>query len=99
MGYRIEYTDGGEKARSLKEKAPSRWLMTGMFLLVFAILVNCLYPRGKEVLEMIFWPGDKAQTVAALETMTEELGAGKPVGEAIEGFCREILDGETLALS
>ena len=92
MGYRIEYTDG-------EKKTPSCWRMTGILLLLSGLLVSCLYPRGQEVLEMIFWPGDKAQTVAALETMTEELEAGKPIGEAIEGFCREILDGETLALS
>lgn len=51
------------------------------------------------MLEEILWPGDKAQTVAALEAMAEELGTGKTLGEAVEGFCREILDGETLALS
>ena len=92
MGYRIEYTGGGEKA-------PFCWRKMGMLLLVVVLLVNCLCPRGQELLEMIFWPGDRAQTVAALETMTEELGAGKSLGEAIEGFCREILDEETLALS
>lgn len=99
MGYRIEYDDGAGKALHQKKRRPSRWLVTGIFLFVFVFLVNCFWPRGKGMLEEILWPGDKAQTVAALETMAEELGAGKTLGEAVEGFCREILDGETLSLS
>lgn len=99
MGYRIDYTDRTKRSYSAEEKRPFPWRILGIFLIVFVILFNFLYPGGREMLDLILWPGDKVQTLSALERMVQELGTGKTVVAVIGNFCREILNGEALALS
>lgn len=78
MGYRIDYAP--------KRRPVARWVLLGL-------LVGCLlWPRGRGVLKEAIFPGDLAHTGRALEAFARELGAGEPLGSALEGFCRQILE-------
>lgn len=91
MGYRVEYEAMwkiGKRTSGEKQRIPG---LTAAFLLAFVLLVNGFWPRGREVLREILWPGDTAVTAAALETFAQELREGEPVGAAVESFCREII--------
>lgn len=81
MGYRIDYAP--------KQSLGAR---TARWFLVFLLLVSLLWPRGRNLLGQVLFPGDRAVTVAALEHMAGELEDGKPLKGALEDFCRSILE-------
>ena len=89
MGYRVEYDRGRQKRRQGRGRL---LVLTAAVFLGFLLLVNGLWPRGRETLQAIVFPGDRAVTAAAWEEMTAKLQAGEPVGSAFEAFCREIID-------
>lgn len=88
MGYRIDY--GQRKKRGL-------WPMTAGWFLVFLLLVGAFWPRGREALRNVLFPGDWAVTMAAMEDFAQTLRAGEALGVAVEGFCRTVFNGELLA--
>lgn len=90
MGYRVEY-EPMEKRKVEEKKSRRVPALTAAFLLFFFLLVHAFWPRGREVLGEILWPGDAAVTAAALEQFAQELRMGQPLGDAVEGFCREII--------
>lgn len=89
MGYRVEYGRDGQKRKQEKGRLPA---LTAAFFLVFLLLVNGLWPKGREALRRIVFPGDRVVTVAAWEEMTRQLRSGESVGSAFEAFCREIVE-------
>ena len=91
MGYRVEYESAGKRARSSDKPAFRPGTLTAAFLLFFCLLVNACWPRGREVMQAILWPGDPETTQQAVEAFVAELQDGAPLGDAVEGFCREII--------
>lgn len=91
MGYQVEYEPTGKVHRQDDKKQGNLPALTAAFLLAFLLLVNGFWPRGREVLCEIFFPGDAAVTAAALDTFAQELRDGKPVGTAVESFCRCVI--------
>ncbi|MDD5863524.1 MAG: hypothetical protein PUD80_02655 [Firmicutes bacterium] len=89
MGYRVAYDTGGKKRRQRSRRAP---VLTAAAFLVFLLLVNGLWPRGRQALRDMVFPGDRTVTAAAWDELTRQLRAGEPVGSAFEAFCREIID-------
>ena len=87
MGYRVEYGRDGHK-----RKKGRLTVLTVSALLAFLLLVNGLWPRGREALRRIVFPGDRAVTAAAWKEMTRQLRSGESVGSAFEAFCREIVE-------
>lgn len=85
MGYQIDYTP--------PKKSRLGTMTTGWFL-VCLLLVSLLWPRGRELVATAIFPGDRAVTTAALETTARNLREGQPLGLALEGFCRRILEGK-----
>lgn len=85
MGYQIDYTP--PKKRRLGP-------MTAGWFLVCLLLVSLLWPRGRQLIATAIFPGDRAVTTAALETTARNLREGQPLGLALEGFCRRILEGK-----
>lgn len=88
MGYRVEYEPMGKVKKWEKGKLS---MLTAAFLLAFLLFVNGFWPRGREVLRQIFWPGDGMVTAAALDAFAEELRSGESVGTAVESFCRCVI--------
>lgn len=89
MGYRVEY-ETVPKVRRMEQKRSGTAALTAMFFVVFLLVTSLLWPEGREVLREIFLPGDPAVTVAALETLADELQTGAQLGDALENFCQSI---------
>lgn len=91
MGYRVEYGPTTQKKRADRGTGGRRAWLTAAFLALFLVLVNICWPQGREVLNRLLWPGDAGATRQAAESFVEELRSGEPLGDAVEGFCREVL--------
>ena len=92
MSYRIEYDFSNKQFR----KQQLRW---GRILPVAACLCILLvafsvkfWPEGREVLESVLIPGDEAVTKEAFHIMLLDLRNGTALGEALNVFCREIIE-------
>ena len=91
MGYQIAYP--GEKYK-MSRRPPDRRLrrrMTALWFLIFLVTVCFFWQEGREVLRKILIPGDPEMTVAAVETMAEDISRGLPLKEAAAAFCRTVL--------
>ena len=88
MGYRVVY--GDDPFLEMPRSRNRLGLMTAGCFLVFLIGVRWLWPQGTAVLEDIFLP-DRG-TAAAFRQMTEEIGTGESLGDAVTAFCRTIVE-------
>lgn len=91
MGYRVEYGPMGEDKKWDSGKQGGNAGLIAAFFLAFLLLVNGFWPRGREVLRQLLWPGDWAVTSAAVETFAQGLRAGDSMGTAVESFCRSVI--------
>ena len=91
MGYRVVYDSVRQEKRRAKSHGARLTGLTAMFLALFLMMVNVYWPKGREVLQEMIWPGDAAVTRQAAEAFVEELRFGEPIGDAVESFCREII--------
>lgn len=95
MGYQVVYEPASKRKQaghSGKSLVPG---MTAACFLFFLLLVNCFFPRGREVLRQVVWPGDREAALQAAEVFIQELRYGENIDDAVESFCREILgDGD-----
>ena len=96
MGYRVEYAPV-KKVRRVEKRTVGIPAMTAVCLLLFLLLVSGFWPQGSETLREILIPGDPVVTVAALEELAVELGAGEELDSALESFCRKIVAEADLA--
>lgn len=96
MGYRIDYQPV-RKIRGAEKRRSRRAALTGVFFLLFLFGVQILWQEGGQVLRGLLFPGDAAVTAAAMEDLVQQLGAGVRVGEALELFCRRIMEGSGIA--
>ncbi len=91
MGYRVDYGPV-KKVRGVEKRMSRRCALTGMFFLVFVVMVCCFWPEGKQALQQLVFPGDGAVTAAAWENFTVSLKAGEGIGESLQTFCMRILE-------
>lgn len=61
-------------------------------LLLVCLLVRLLWPASMDKLRQMLIPGDPEVTGRAASEMVSQLHEGVPVGDAVQAFCREILD-------
>lgn len=92
MGYRIDY-QGMKKIRHAEKRRSRRLALTGLMFLMFLCLTHTFWPEGWHCLERALLTGDTAVTAAALESLSEELKGGEDILEALQRFCRSILEG------
>lgn len=92
MGYRVEY-ESVKKVRGVQKRTTGRLALTGIFFLVFLVLVACFWPEGREILRDALLPGDSAVTAAALEELARQVQQGTDLSQAVVEFCRDILAG------
>ena len=95
MGYRVEYQPL-KKVRGVEKRTASVPVLTGLFLLLFLLLVNSTWPRGAEILQGLIFSGDTSVTAAALEELALELRAGEKLPSAFETFCRTVIQNAEL---
>ena len=60
-------------------------------LLLFLLLVRLYWPAGTQVLRELLLPGASQTAFAEVQTLTQELRDGEPLGQALEDYCRRIL--------
>ncbi len=93
MGYRIEYDAGTAVTERTKSKDRKPKIKTAALLLVAGLVAGTLvWPKGRAWARDLLLPGDEAVTAQALEDLAEDLAEGGPVSEAVEAFCRQIIE-------
>ena len=97
MGYRVEY---GPMDRAFRSRRPSLRLslLSGLFLLLFALAVRFCWPEGRETVQALLFPGDWHETEAALEAFAQQLTEGGSLADCAESFCREIIAGAGIGI-
>ncbi len=93
MGYRIVYP-AAKKIRGVEKQRSRRAALTGLFVLMFLILVCSVWYDGKRVLQGLLFSGNADAVLEALEVAWMELREGERLLSAAEGFCLRILQGE-----
>lgn len=89
MGYRIDYKPVN-KIRNLPQRHSRQLALTGMFFLLFLVLLARYAPDTVNLLREYLIPGENAVTVAAVEELCHNLGQGENFFSAMEVFCRHI---------
>ena len=92
MGYQIRYDAGKAVKTGLKERKPAAVGMVAAGLVAVCLLVRLFWPAGMDKLRQMVIPGDPEVTGRAAEQMVSQLHEGVPVGDAVQAFCREIMD-------
>lgn len=91
MAYRITYLPV-KKVRGMEKRTARAPALGTIFFLLFLLLVHSAWPRGREVMQRLIFPGDAAVTAAALEELTGALKSGERLSEALEGFCSSVME-------
>ena len=92
MGYQIRYDAGKAVKTGLKERKRSAVGMVAAALVAVCLLVRLFWPAGADKLRQAVMPGDPEITGRAASEMVSQIHEGVPVGDAVQAFCRQILD-------
>lgn len=95
LGYRVEY-GSVKKVRGLEKRFSRVSALTALCILLFCILVGTFWPKGRDVLRSLVFPGDPVVTAAAFEDMAEQLREGENLSDALHAFCAQVLEGAAL---
>ena len=90
MSYRIEYDSSQCKYEVRQEKSTfAKGCLAAAILLVCSL---CLWNRGREAVCSFLIPGEDAVTIRAIHMLTDDLRSGASMEEALEAFCRCVLN-------
>lgn len=92
LGYRIVYDSGTSVKTPIREPKSRLLMMICGCLLLFGLLTKLFWPAGADKLRSILIPGDPDITTRAASEMVEDLRSGMSVEDAVQAFCREILN-------
>ena len=92
MGYQIRYDAGKAVKTGLKERKSSPMGMAMAGLVLVCLLMRLFWPAGMDKLRQMVIPGDPEVTGRAASELVSQIHEGVPVGDAVQAFCREILD-------
>lgn len=90
MAYKIEY---GEVAELLKPKTKLRQFVIVFLILALVVAAAVIKSVGLPFVREVLLPGDPAVTAMALDALAENIRDGIPIFEALETFCKEIVNG------
>ena len=90
MSYNITYNPELKKRYPVIRRNRSNPLNTALILLVSFV---ALYVLTRSGIMHYFIPGDPEATVEAFSTMVKRVSQGETVGNAVVGFCKEIISG------
>lgn len=96
MGYYVEYFESAQPKGTSGGSLLRISMMTAACFLAFCFLVHNVLPHGQEVIQQILFPGSDASTRQAAEIFVSELQNGEPVADALESFCRKVLNDAAL---
>lgn len=88
MAYRVDYTKGGRQAAMPDKKHPFRAVL--ICFLLFLILVQLFWPRGRDAIQKLLLPGATETVWAAVDGFADQVRTGEPVVEAFETLCRSV---------
>lgn len=90
MGYIIQYDP--EKNAQYPAKTPKSGHV-GLYLsaVIFTCVMLGLAVKYRSSIQDWLVPGNAEVTTAAFQTLTDDVRNGKPAGEAITAFCKEII--------
>ncbi len=91
MSYRVDYGPM-KKVRGVEKRISRRLALTGVFFLLFVVMLCSFWPEGKAAVQELLLPGDQAVTAAAWEEFAGDLRAGEIVGGSLRSFCVRILE-------
>ena len=91
MAYQIRYTDASMVKQDKIVRKPN--VKLAIFACFALLLVSLLQIKS---VQNFFIPGDPEVTKAAFTSFTQELRAGKRLGDAITTFCRQVIESDTL---
>lgn len=95
VAYRIDYAPKTPDRRTGSAGIWRLQTMTAVFLLVFTLLVSCLWPEGTQKLRQYLLPGENAVQTAFVE-LAAELREGQSLEASLTTFCRQIIENEKL---
>ena len=91
MGYCIQY-DKTTGAMEIQRTRRFQRKSILIFFILLAIVAAFLLPKTRQVLKKVLLPGDETVTAQALEDLVTDLRQGSGVSQAVEAFCREIIE-------
>ena len=92
MGYRIQYDSGEGKYQILEETKSRLPALTAGVLAGFLLLTHLFWPKGDAAIRDFLIPGEDKVTIAAAESMAQELRDGASLSRALEVFCRQVME-------
>lgn len=90
MAYRVDYSNGGRQGEEPEKRHPFRGAL--ICFLLFLILVQLFWPKGRDAIAKLLLPGATETVWAAADGFADQVRTGEPVGEALESFCRSVLE-------
>lgn len=93
MGYQITYSDGSIQKKTTRRRR-IKWKPVLLSVTAMVLTSVLAVPSGRMWVRDLLLPGDEEVTAAALHGLVEDLNAGEPLGDAVEAFCREIINGD-----
>lgn len=90
MSYHITYNPDLDQKYPFVRKSRCKLLTIAIVLLVCFVAV---YVLAQSDIMYYLIPGDPQITVEAFFAMVERVGQGETVGNAVVGFCKEIISG------
>ena len=90
MAYSIEYNPEKKKIYPLLSSTKPKWLLLAVCLLISVFILQRL-DYGEQFCSLLL-PGDPKVTTEAFSEMSEQIRAGRSIGEAATAFCLEILE-------
>ena len=92
MSYRIDY--GGVVSTKVRRNTDRTHIrtMTAVCMILFALVVECFWPQGQQVLQKFFLPGEPTVTEQAFSELISDLSQGIKLQEAMTAFCQQIID-------
>ena len=91
MSYRVEYGWNPKQAQRGSCFGFRRFLFCAGFFVLFLTLVTVFWSEGREVLLQLLFPGDAEAAWNAAVLLADDLMQGIPLNDAVESFCREII--------
>lgn len=91
MAYRIDYGPAIPKKKQKIFPKLRLQALTAVLLLLFVLGVKYAWPAGTAKLRQALLPNGSSATGQAVAALTERIGNGEAIGDAVTAFCQEIL--------
>lgn len=92
MAYSIRYDTVPVREEAALLRQNRRRIIAVLAVPAF-VLALALIPGAAAWVQQLLFPGSDASTMEALEALAVSIGEGEPIGEAIHGFCQEVISG------